>query len=160
MFYRIINSEKLKIFRTAFSILLIVSCITTFSSCMNTYSYVESAETVEYFLSDSTAEITKIELINGMTINCTDKILKFETGVDSLKYLVIKSYVTGSDKSVYRDIRKIPENEISGINIEKSEVNVTKTIFFVLGIATVAFILGYIIATVSDPDTFKFNLIK
>lgn len=157
MIYNIINSGRLKTYKIWVSILLIISCMNTLNSCMTTYNYMGIPESV---LSDSTAKITKVELNNGITINCTDKIVKFETGADSLRYLVIKSYVKGSDKSVYWDERKIPEIEISGINIEKSEVNVTKTIFFVVGIATLAVVVGFIVALAISPPTFKIGGFK
>ena len=142
MFYGLIISSKLKFSRAVFHIFLIVSYLTTFSSCMTTYNYSESPDTIDKISSD---EITKIELINGTFINCKDKVITYEKGADSVKYIVVKSVYEGKDYKAYHSEKRISEKDILKIHIEHSEINAQNTFLLVLGIVIVTGILVFII---------------
>lgn len=142
MFYSLINSSKLKYRRAALHILIIISYLTTFSGCMTTYNYFESPETIDTISAD---EITKIELINGTVINCKDKIINYESGADSIKYIVVKSLSEGNNYKAYHSEKRISEKDILKIYFEHSEVNGQKTVLLVLGIVIVIGILVFII---------------
>ena len=68
---------------------------------------------------------------------------------------MIRSYIKGEDYKLYWNEKKIPANEISEIYIEKSEINVPKTILLVIGVAALVVVLVFIISIASDPDAFS-----
>ncbi|MCB0726896.1 MAG: hypothetical protein KDD00_05495 [Ignavibacteriae bacterium] len=143
MLFKKINSSKLKLRRTFFHIFLIISYMITFNSCMTTYNYTELPDRLG---KETSSDISKIELNDGTIINCKDKLIKFETGADSVKYIVIKTYTVGKEYKTYWTEKRIPEKDVFKVYMEKSEVNGTQTTFLVIGIAfavtIVALILG------------------
>lgn len=155
MFYGLIVSSKLKISRAVFHIFLIVSYLTTFSSCMTTYNYSESTDTIDTISSD---EITKIELINGTFINCKDKVITYETGADSVKYIVVKSVSGGKDYKAYFSEKRISEKDILKIHIEHSKIDAQNTVLLVLGIVIVTGILTFIIGMATSKHDLNLRL--
>jgi len=142
MFNRIFNSSDIKFQRAVFHIFLIISYVTTFSSCMTTYNYPVFPDNIGKVTS---SEITKIELNNGTIIDCKNTIIKFEKGADSVKYIVLNSYTVGKGYKTYWKEKRIPEKDVYKVYMEKSEVNGTQTTFLVLGITIAVIILAIVI---------------
>lgn len=149
MIYCKINSLKMKTGRNTLSFILILSMITAFSSCMTTHSYYENPET---YNSATSPVITKIELKNGEIIDCKDKILKFETNMDSVKFIVINSYVTGKENKTYWTKKQIPVSDILRVYMEKSEVNGTQTTLLIVGLAAAAALIIAVISSMHSMD--------
>ncbi len=150
MFYQYVYSSDPKIFRAAFHIFLILTYMTTFSSCMTTHYYPVFPDKIEKV---NSAEITSIELNNGTIIDCKNTVFKFEKGADSLKYIILKSYTVGEGYKTYWTEKRIPEKDVYKIYIGKSEVNGTQTTFLVLGIAVAAVIISIVMYN-SKPHFF------
>lgn len=148
MFYIKLKSSDTKKLRAAFHIFLIISYMTTFSSCMTTYNYWEFPENAAKVAS---SDITKIELKNGIIIDCKDKLIKFEKGADSVKYIVVSTIVAGKDYKTYSTEKRIPEKDIYKIYIQNSEINGGKTAILVLGIVVVTAVVAFIIALATTP---------
>lgn len=148
MFYKTINSSKNRILRAAIHIFLIISYMTTFSSCMTTYNYWEFPENASKAAS---SDITKIELKNGITIDCKDKLISFEKGTDSVKYVIVSTITAGKNFKTYRTDNRIPEKDIYKIYIQNSEINGGKTALLVLGIVVVTAVVAFIIALATTP---------
>jgi len=141
MIYKIINSSGNKFKRAALNLFLILSYLTTLSSCMTTHDTWENPETINQA---NTAEIKKIELNDGTIIDCKDKILKFENAGDSGKYIVIKSCTAGNDFQTFRTEKRIQEKDIYKFYIEKTEANGSTTLL-VIGIAVIV-VIAFLIA--------------
>lgn len=148
MFYNILNSSDVKSQRAAFHIFLIISYMATFSSCMTTHNYWEFPENAEKV---NASDITKIELKNGIMINCKDKIINFENGADSVKYIVVSTIVEGQDFKTYRSEKWIAEKDIYKIYVQNSEINGGKTALLVLGIVVVTTVVAILIAFATTP---------
>ena len=148
MFYKTINSSKNRIPRAAIHIFLIISFMTTFSSCMTTYNYSEFPENAAKVAS---SDITKIELKNGIIIDCKDKLIKFEKEADSVKYIVVTTIVAGKDYNTFSTEKRIPEKDIYKIYLQNSEINGGKTALLVLGIVVVTVFVAFIIAVTTTP---------
>lgn len=146
MFYNKIHT-KLKSMHSVFTLFLAILYITTFSSCMTTHNYSEFPDS---FDTVSTSGITKIELKSGLFIDCADKIIIFETGADSVKYIVIKSYSDVKGNSTYWTERRISEKDIYKIFYETSKINGSKTVLLVLGIVIAGLIAAFFIALSSS----------
>lgn len=91
------------------------------------------------------SEIIKIELKDGTMIDCKEKMIKFETGIDSVSYIILKSCTVGKDYQTYWSEKRIPEKDIYKIYMEKSEINGMETAIFVTGIVIVTAVLAFII---------------
>ena len=148
MFYKLIYSADTKFLRAAIHIFLIISHIATFSSCMTTYNYWEFPENTGKV---TTSDITKIELKNGIMINCKDKIINFENGTDSVKYIVVSTIVEGQDFKTYPTEKRIAEKGIYKIYLQNSEINGDKTALLVLGIVVITAVVAFIIAFATTP---------
>lgn len=149
--FKNINHIKLNSMHSVFALFLAIFYISTFSSCMTTHSfsvYPDSFDTV------STSGITKIELKNGLFIGCADKEIRFETGADSVKYIVIKTYKDEKGNSTYWTERRISEKDIYKIYYETSKFNSRKTGLLVLGIIIVGLIAVFLIG-VSSINSFS-----
>lgn len=150
MLYKFINQPKLELLKLIFNIFLIISYMTTLSSCMTTYNYSESPESMETV---SASEIKKIELKSGIMIDCKDKLIKFEKGIDSVTYIALGYHVTEDHKNYWKE-QRISENDIYKIYLERSELNQEKTFLLVLGILVVTALVIVLIAFASTPDLF------
>ena len=137
-----LKSSDRKKLRAAFHIFLVISYMSAFSSCMTTYDYPVLPENTGKVTS---SEITKIELKNGIIIDCKNTIIKFEIGTDSVKYIILKSYTIGDGYKTYWTEKRIPEKDVSKVYMEKSEINGTQTTFLVLGIAIAVIIVALVI---------------
>ena len=137
-----LKSSDTKKLRAAFHIFLIISYMSAFSSCMTTYDYSVFPDNIRKV---NSSEITKIELNNGNIIDCNNTIIKFEKGADSVKYIILKSYTVGERFETYWTEKKIPEEDVYKIYMERSEVNGTQTTFLVLGIAIAVAIVALVI---------------
>lgn len=137
-----LKSSVIKKLRAAFHIFLIISYMSAFSSCMTTYDYSVFPDNIRKV---NSSEITKIELNNGTIIDCNNTIIKFEKGADSVKYIILKSYTVGERFETYWTEKKIPEEDVYKIYMERSEVNGTQTTFLVLGIAIAVAIVALVI---------------
>ena len=115
---------------------------------MTTHNYWEFPENTEKVTS---SDITKIELKDGTMIDCKDKIINFENGADSLKYIVISTIVAGQDYKSYRTEKRIAEKFIYKIYLQNSEINGGKTALLVLGIVVVTVFVAFIIAVTTTP---------
>lgn len=138
MIYRKINSLKMKSGRNTVCIILVFSLIVTFSSCMTTQTYYENPDTFKY---ETPSKITKIELNDGKVIDCDNKIIKFETDTNSVKYIVINSYVKGKESKTYWFEKRIPVSDILRIHSEKSELNIRATILLCVSLAAIVALL-------------------
>ena len=125
-----LKSSDIKKLRAAFHIFLIISYMSAFSSCMTTYDYSVFPDNIRKV---NSSEITMIELNNGTIIDCNNTIIKFEKGADSVKYIILKSYTVGEKFETYWTEKKIPEEDVYKIYMERSEVNGTQTTFLVSG---------------------------
>ena len=134
MIYGKINSLKMKSGRNKVCIILVFSLIVTFSGCMTTHNYNESPDTYNF---ETPSKITQIELNDGKVIDCDNKIIKFETDSDSVKYIVINSYVKGKEYKTYWFKKRIPVSDILKIHSEKSELNIRATILLCVGLAAI-----------------------
>lgn len=148
MFYKLIYSADTKFLRAAIHIFLIFSYMTTFSSCMTTNNYWEFPENTGKV---TTSDITKIELKNGIIINCKDKLINFENGTDSVKYIVVSTIVLGHDFKTYPTEKRIAEKDIYKIYLQNSEINGDKTALLVLGIVVITAVVAFIIAFATTP---------
>lgn len=142
MIYKIINSSVNKFLRAGLNIFLIISYLTTFSSCMTTSETWKLPETIDQA---NTSEIKKIELNDGTMIDCKDKILKFVNAGDSGKYIVIKSYTTGKDFQTFWTEKRIQEKDIYKFYIERSEVNGSQTTIVIIVLAVVIAVIALLI---------------
>ena len=122
--------------------LIIAAYSLTFCSCTTTRNYYY--ETPYPAFSDSSAEITKIVLKNKEIIDCEDKVVKIEKGTDSINYIVVSSFTPGIDYKPVWTEKKIPENDILKIQMEKSEVSDGKTALYIAGgvVAGILIIFG------------------
>ena len=137
-----LKSSVIKKLRAAFHIFLIISYMSAFSSCMTTYDYSVFPDNIRKV---NSSEITMIELNNGTIIDYNNTIIKFEKGADSVKYIILKSYTVGEKFETYWTEKKIPEEDVYKIYMERSEVNGTQTTFLVLGIAIAVAIVALVI---------------
>lgn len=142
MIYKIIDSSGNKFLRAGFNIFLIISYLSTFSSCMTTHNTWEMPETINQA---NTSEIKKIELNDGTMIDCKDKILKFVNAGDSGKYILIKSYTAGNDIQTFWTEKRIPEKDIYKFYIEKTEANGSTTTLLVIGIVVIV-VIAFLVA--------------
>jgi hypothetical protein len=138
MIYKIINSSGNKFQRAVLNIFIILSYLTTFSSCMTTYESWEIPGTMNQTNSN---EIKKIELKDGTMIDCKDKILKFENAGDSGKYIVVKSYTVGKNFQTFWTEKRIPEKDIYKFYIDKSEASGSTTTLLVIGVVVIVVIV-------------------
>lgn len=150
--YNSTNHNKLKILRVLINILLANAYIITFTGCMTTYNYSEPPESID---SVSASKMIKIKLKNGEFINCADKIISFEIGSDSVKYILLTSYTLGKGNLKYRTDKRISEKDIYKIYYEASKVNSGLTGLLVIGILIVGLIVAYIIAVGTTPNAFS-----
>lgn len=149
MIYKIINSSGNKFKRTALNLFLILSYLTTLSSCMTTHDTWENPETINQA---NTSEIKKIELNDGTMIDCKDKIIIFENAGDSGKYVVIKSYTAGNNFQIFWTEKRIQEKDIYKFYIERSEVNGSQTTVVILVLAVA---IAVIVLLVGLGQSFK-----
>lgn len=135
MLYRIINSESLRFKRTVLIYLLIITYLTTFSSCMTTESQTVSPDALS---SESSAEITKIKMKNGTSVDFENKIVKIINKTDSALSLNIFTRASRENTGLESNKMIIPLNDILAVQLEKSETDVPLTILLAAGIIIVA----------------------
>lgn len=131
MMYKIICSESLRFTRTILIYFLIISYLTTFSSCMTTESLTVSPDSLK---PGSSVEITKIKLKNGDSIDCENKVIQVIKRSDSIVALSIYNKISREGSETFRKNQVIQLNDILTFQLEKSETNIPLTILFVSGI--------------------------
>jgi hypothetical protein len=129
MFYKIMNSRKLRFQRVILIYFLIYSYLTTFGSCMTTETSYISPDSLN---SKSVKEIRKIELNNGTSIDCEGKIIKIEKESDSTLFFAISTYTIGDNYKTDWTKKLISAKDILKIQLEKSVVNKDATIGVVI----------------------------
>lgn len=133
MLNEIINSERLRLKRTILIYLLIISYLTTFSSCMTTESLTVSPDSLSYAKS---GDITKIILKNGKSIDCENMFIEIIKRSDSIVALSIYKFNRASRENAetYSKTEIISLNDILTVQLEKNEIDTTMTILLVSGI--------------------------
>lgn len=135
MLYRIINSESLRFKRTVLIYLLIISYLSTFSSCMTTESLTVSPDSLR---SDSSSEIAKIKLKNGTSIDLKNKKVEIINKTDTALVLNISANASRESTGLESNEMIIPLKDILAVQLNRSETNVPLTILLIAGIVIVA----------------------
>jgi hypothetical protein len=124
------NSESLRIINSIFIYLLVISYITTLSSCTTTESLTVSPDSLNSSYSD---EIVNIKLKNGNSVNCENKIVEIIKRTDSTVALYISSRVSRDNTESFRSNQIIPLNDILSVQLDKIEADFPMTILIVGG---------------------------
>ena len=130
MLNNIMNSESLRIINSIFIYLLVISYITTLSSCTTTESLIVSPDSLNSSYSD---EIANIKLKNGNSINCENKIVEFIKRTDSTAALYLSSRVSRENTESFRSNQIIPLNDILSVQLDKTETDLPMTILIAGG---------------------------
>ena len=148
MFYKVLNSRKLKNQRALISCILIISFLTTFSSCTTTdTSYISPKK----FETGTVGEITSIQLKNKFKIDCSDKFVKFENKSDTAGVIVITSKDTIAVTNMDRDYKiqwnemRIPVGDVLKIQLENTEISVWKNALWGFGILVIGLGIAFVI---------------
>lgn len=131
MMNRILYSVSLRFKRTILVYFLIISYLTTFSSCTTTESISVSPDSFKSAYSD---KITSLKLKNGTSIDCMNKVIEIIKKSDSTVMLSIYNRISREGSETFRNTQIIPLNDILTLQLEKSETNIPLTILFVSGI--------------------------
>lgn len=149
MFYKVLNSRKLRNQRAFICSLLIITYLTTFSSCTTTdTSYISPKK----FESGTVGEITNIQLKNKFNVDCKDKLVKIENKSNSAEVIVITSVDTFEVTNMDRDYKtkwnemRIPGQDILKIQLENTEISVWKNALWGFGILVIGLGIAFMIA--------------
>ena len=130
MLNNIMNSESLRIINSIFIYLLVISYITTLSSCTTTESLTVSPDSLNSSYSD---EIVNIKLKNGNSVNCENKIVEIIKRTDSTAALYLSSRVSRENTESFRSNQIIPLNDILSVQLDKTETDLPMTILIAGG---------------------------
>lgn len=156
MFYKNIYSSKLKSIRVFLNCFLIITYLTSFSSCVTTSETFYSKP--DDLKSDYIEDITKIYLKDGSVIKSGEYKIEIGRESDETMYLLLwtkdtVNSVSGNGQSIINwTKKKIPAAEIKKIELENSTVNVPLSVLVVGGSIIV---LGLIIFAVSGGIDFS-----
>lgn len=134
MFYKIINSSKLKSLRVFLNSFLIITYLTSFSSCATTESLTVSPDSLR---TESSEQITKIVMKNGSSIDFENKIIEKINKTDTTIVLNIYSRVSRENTGTDRKEIIIPLNDILTVRLEKTDLDIPLTIIVLLGVLIV-----------------------
>lgn len=132
MFYKTINSDKHRFKKAIANCILIVSFLTSFTGCMTT---VNSFVSPDSMYSVSAEDIEKIELKNGVIIDCESKRVEIEQTKNSETLFIIKTLI--SETKNQWNCTKISGKDIKNIRINDSELDVPMTLVAVAGVLAV-----------------------
>lgn len=148
MFYRFINSGKFRFQRIVINCIVVISYIITLKGCMTTdISYV-TPETIE----PSTFEnISLIILKSRITIDCKNKIVALEKGIDSTYYFTITPVAGGEGYKNNIEKQMIPVNDVLRIQLSDDSLSDVGVALIITGVLAIGVLIAYAIA-VSNLD--------
>ena len=143
MFYRFINSGKLRFQRALINCIVVISYIFTLKGCMTTDTSYVTPETIE----PSTFEnISLIILKSRITIDCKNKTVSLEKGNDSTFYFTLIPVARGEGFKTNGEKQMIPVKDVLKIQLSDDRLSDGGVALIIAGILAIGLFIAYAIA--------------
>ena len=148
MFYRFINSGKLRFQRIIVNCIVVISYIITLKGCMTTDTSYVTPETIE---SPAFENISLIILKSRITIDCKNQKVNLEKGNDSTFYFTLIPVARGEGFKTNGEKQMIPVKDVLRIQLSDDRLSDGGVALIITGILAIGLFIAYAIA-ISNLD--------